>query len=44
VTVGNAFGAAGTIGLLIAALLLRKIIADTTRAQRGGLTAAGVFA
>lgn len=44
VTVGNAVGAAGTVGVLIAAVLLRKIIAGVTEAQRGGMTAAGVFA
>jgi hypothetical protein len=44
VTVGNAVGAAGTMGVLIAAVLLRKIIAGVTEAQRDGMTAAGVFA
>lgn len=44
VTVGNAVGAAGTVGVLIAAALLHRIIAGVTAAQRGGMTAAGVFA
>jgi hypothetical protein len=44
VTVGNAVGAAGTVGVLIAAVLLRTIIARVTAAQRGGLASAGVFA
>ena len=41
---GNALGAAGTVGVLVAAVLLQRIVAGVTAAQRGGITAAGVFA
>ena len=44
VTAGNAIGAAGTALLMLAAVLLVKVIAGVTQAQRGGSTAAGVFA
>lgn len=42
--VGNAVGAAGTVGIVIAAFLLMKIISAVTKAQRGGVSAAPVFA
>ena len=44
VTVGNAFAFASNVTDVVAALLLLKIIAKVTEAQRGGLTAAAVFA
>ena len=44
ITIGNAVGAAGTALTLVAAVLLVKVIDGVTRAQRGGTTAAGVFA
>lgn len=44
VTVGSAVGAAGTAIIVLAAVLLTKVIAGVTQAQRGGSTAAGVFA
>ncbi len=43
-TVGNALGAASTALILVAAVLLTKLIDNVTAAQRGGVTAAAVFA
>jgi hypothetical protein len=43
-TAGHALGAAGTALHVAAALLLAKLIRAITSAQRGGVTAAGVFA
>ena len=42
--VGNALGAVSTALILFAALLLMKLIDGVTSAQRGGVTAATVFA
>jgi hypothetical protein len=44
ITVGNTVGAAGTAVIVLAAVLLAKVIAGVTQAQRGGSTAVGVFA
>jgi hypothetical protein len=44
VTIGNAVGAAGSLVTVLAAVLLIKVIDGVTQAQRGGSTAAGVFA
>jgi hypothetical protein len=44
VTVGNAIGAAGTALVIIAGVLLVRLIQGVTQAQRGGITAVGVFA
>jgi hypothetical protein len=44
VTAGNAMGAVGTALMVVAAVLLANVIRAVTRAQRGGTTAAGVFA
>jgi hypothetical protein len=43
-TLGNALGATGTALIVVAAMMLVKLIQGVTRAQRGGVTAAGVFA
>lgn len=44
VTLGNALAAASNVTDVVAALLLLRIVARVTEAQRGGLTAAAVFA
>ena len=44
VMAGNAIGAAGTALLMLAAVLLVRVIAGVTRAQRDGSTAVAVFA
>lgn len=43
-TIGNAIGAVSTALILFAAVLLIKLIDGVTSAQRGGVTAATVFA
>ena len=43
-TAGNALGATGTALIVLAAVLLVRLIRAVTQAQRGGATAAGVFA
>ena len=42
--VGTALGGIGTVVIVLAAILLAKVIAGVTAAQRGGGTAVGVFA
>ena len=44
VTAGTTLGAVGTALMVVAAMLLAKVIHGVTRAQRGGTTAASVFA